>query len=243
MKTGIKSIDALVEKVQQIRKAEDPTAPKEPEVTPPADGAPAEGAADQEALASEVTQALEAGEISPDTDAVKEWATGKGLSPEAAEDFAFNVLNAYFSEEEPDGDEPGNAGGEPAAAPTGEPDGDEELAKSAFRAFAKLQHEVIALKKSQAAVADCLNLILDRVTAQGAEQQVVKSTLSAIADQPADKKSPVTTAPIVAGRKPGEIKQLILKGVLAKALTPKDVALYEQAGELSPEAEAYLAGK
>ena len=216
------------------------------------------GQPNQEDLAAEVTRALENGDISPDTDAVSQWAQGKGMAPDAAEEFAFNVLNAYFDEGSESGEGQGELiqsgdkapeAGEEVGGKEGEVEDEEELAKSALAAFTAIQEEVVALRKSVAQLNDsnevmskALGILLDKAAALDAEQKVIKSGVSQIAGQPANHKEPVLNAPVKPERGHSETRERLLKGVLARELSTEDIAVFEQRGELTAKADAYLKG-
>lgn len=57
---------------------------------------PQGGSPDLPALAGEVTELLDSGTVSPETEKVKDWAVSKGISEVDAQDFAEEVISAYF---------------------------------------------------------------------------------------------------------------------------------------------------
>lgn len=189
----------------EVRKAEDPAAESMPEN---ADS----GADKEEILAGEITALLDDGTISPETEKVKNWAVSKGLSEDAAEGFANDVISAYFSDDQEDSEQPqeDNDMAEEEVKENEDKDGDEsnedeeddEVTKAALAQLARMDEDSILIMKGMADLTDAINEIADKVN--GIEKQVndelsvVKSQLGNVKSTPANAKSPVTqtqTAP------------------------------------------------
>lgn len=77
----------------EIKKGSDPTGTGSPDNS---------GQDNLEILATEITGLLDDGTISPETEKIKKWAVSRGLSDDSAEDFANQVISAYFSEDDED---------------------------------------------------------------------------------------------------------------------------------------------
>lgn len=175
---------------KEIKKSEDPTGTQLPEDS---------GQDKEEILASEITALLDDGTISPETEKVKNWAVSKGLSEESAEDFANQVISAYFSDE--DDEEEDDMAEEDLIENKEDEDGededdeDDEVVKAALNELSSLhKDQEVILKGLENLTQAMLGITqrLEKMEKQEDEVKLLKSQISQILVTPANQKSPVT---------------------------------------------------
>lgn len=253
-------LNRLGEKLKpiQVRKAESVSEPE-----PSHKGNP-----DPKQLAMEVVGLLDDGSISPDVQSVKTWSMSKGLADVSAQQFAETVVSAYFDDEDDeslegdddmsefneddlDEDEDDLETGEDEDNDyddEGDDDGEEgeALVKSGLEYLSSLSEGMIAIQKANAVIAETLTALLNKRNEDSAEVEILKSQLAGLALKPASDKTPtITTTPkqtAQTGHNVAEMKQLIMKGVMAGQLGVDDISVYEQTGKVSARVEQYLKG-
>jgi len=183
-----------------IKKAEDPTG------GPVATDNPDQGESNEEILAAEITALLDDGTISPETEKVHRWAVSKGLSEEAAEDFANTVISAYFSDED-DYEEDDMAEKdikeiedlENEEGDEEDDEDDEDIEKSAIMELSKLNENNELILKGMASLTQTLQALASKMEgleaknkAQEEELTMMKSKFGELKTLPASQKAPVT---------------------------------------------------
>jgi hypothetical protein len=169
-----------------------------------------QGNSNEEILAAEITALLDDGTITPETEKVHKWAVSKGLSEEAAEDFANTVISAYFSDNEEDYEDMAKEDLEDLEDYEDEEmDEDEEIdedeeeldeiEKSALAELRKLNETNKMVLKGMATMTDALNLALDKIQKFEGENSSLKEEISFMKSKmgelkftPANSKAPVT---------------------------------------------------
>ncbi|HNM04832.1 MAG TPA: hypothetical protein PKK05_18105 [Leptospiraceae bacterium] len=203
-----------------IRKADEPMEP-----VPVHDGT---DQPDEDALIQECIESLDKGELTADPEKVAEWAKTKGMSDEAAADFAEAVLSAYFDEGETEA--PAPEGEEPAAE-----EGVETVEETA-KAIAFWSKSIDQkLKKLQSIESNMTTLVkgmssLMEVNSQLAEEnRIFKASMEKMGITPASKPAVIQKAAPIKSEEIsfGEAKKIVLKGAIAGSLNPSEVAAWE----------------
>lgn len=232
----------------EVRKAENPSDGSVPEN---ADS----GSDREEILAGEITALLDDGTISPETEKVKNWAVSKGLSEDAAEGFANEVISAYFddsgSEEQGQKQEDNMTEEEvkenedkDGAEGDDEEDEDDEVTKAALAELADMAENNRVILKGLADLTKAMEKIADKVN--GIEKQVneeipmLKSQLGSVKSTPANIKAPVTqtqTAPSAGETPVSVIKSWVKEQFLSG--NPNNIQINEvgalDSGHVSPK--------
>ncbi|MCR1794906.1 hypothetical protein [Leptospira sp. id769339] len=218
---------------------------------------PTSGSPDLPTLASEVTELLDDGSVSPETDKIKDWAVSKGVAEPDAQEFAEEVMSAYF--ETPSEDQ--NPESEISKSELGKEtkdNGKENLEeaksdaeKTGLQFLQKVESLVLALKSDISVLAESLEFVMDQVDKQtglSREIQKLKSQLSEISNKPTSSKSPVTqsnqiqvakTDGIIPGNEREKFGNLILKGIEIGKCQIEDISYFETTGRLSDRAAAF----
>ncbi|WP_078129761.1 hypothetical protein [Leptospira alexanderi] len=260
------AINRLKERVKSkhVKKSDDPTS----EDTP-----------DLQALASQVTTLLDSGSVVPETDKVKEWAIAQGISEGEAASFADDVIDAYFDDNEIAKSELGESGkkkenkeGEEEESSESEKDdkkeekdnkkkksGEEsekekEVEKARLEFITEIQNTLEILKAGQETLAAAIEHLMDTAednSQLSKEVQTLKSEIGALANRPANEKTPVTSkiqksndptkggGPIT-GKDRDQIGNLIIKGIEAGRCQLEDIAFFESTWKLSDRAQAFI---
>lgn len=203
-----------------IRKADEPM-----ESSPVPDG---EGQPDEDALIQECIESLDKGELTADPEKVAEWAKTKGMSEEAAADFAEAVLSAYFDEGEAE-----------APAPEGEEMPMEEgvetveetakaiafWSKSIDQKLKKLQ----SIETNLSAIVKGMSSLVEVNSQLAEENRIFKASMEKMGITPAGKPAVIQKAVTVKSEEIpfGEAKKIVLKGAMAGNLNPSEVAAWE----------------
>jgi hypothetical protein len=165
---------------------------------------PDQGESNEEILAAEITALLDDGTISPESEKVHKWAVSKGLSEEAAEDFANTVISAYFSDEDEDdmAQEDVNEMEDYEDEETDEDEDDddmEEVEKSALAELQKLNETNELVLKGMQTMTEALTGAIEKLgsiesenNSLKAEISLMKSKFGELKTTPVNPKSPVT---------------------------------------------------
>ncbi|TGK41228.1 hypothetical protein [Leptospira andrefontaineae] len=210
------------------------------------------GSPDLPSLASEVTELLDDGSVSPETDKIKDWAVSKGVSEPDAQAFAEEVISAYFETPSEDQNLESKVSKSELPGETkeeGRQNTDVEIA--GFQFLQKVESLVLALKSDISVLAESLEFVMDQVDKQSGlnrEIQKLKSQLTEISSKPANTKTPVTQTNqiqvaksdgIIPGNEREKFGNLILKGIEIGKCQIEDISYFETTGRLSNRALAY----
>lgn len=203
-----------------IRKADEPMEP-----VPVPDGA---DQPDEDALIQECIESLDKGELTADPEKVAEWAKTKGMSDEAAADFAEAVLSAYFDEGETEA--PAHEGEEPAAEEGVETV--EETAKAiAFwsKSIDQKLRKLQSIETNLSAIVKGMSSLMEVNSQLAEENRIFKASMEKMGITPAGKPAVIQKAATVKSEEIpfGEAKKIVLKGAMAGNLNPSEVAAWE----------------
>ncbi|PJZ51525.1 hypothetical protein [Leptospira adleri] len=234
------------------------------------DGPTGEDAPDLQTLASQVTTLLDSGSVVPETDKVKEWAIAQGISEGEAASFADDVIDAYFDDN--DGNEiakseltesekkskEGEAEKEEKdkkkKKSEEESEKEKEVEKARLEFISEIQNTLEVLKSGQETLAAAIEHLLDTAednSQLSKEVQTLKSEIGALANRPANEKTPVTSkiqktndpikgGGLVTGKDRDHIGNLIIKGIEAGHCQLEDIAYFESTWKLSDRAQAFI---
>lgn len=205
----------------------------------------ANGEPDLEMATTEIIDALNSGELEPDTEAISQYMQGKGFSQEDAAEYSSMILDSYFNTE---GEETDIEDGTEEAMDESFPEDEElsEVEKSALLKINQLDQGVKSIQKSLSMVkqnkAD-IELIQKGLITLIENQHKLMKSLETFGLTPA----PGTQKPITKSFVKGNVKmdkketeELIRKGVLAGAYSIEHLIHYQTAGEVTPEANTYI---
>ena len=223
----MKWAEELIGKIQSlsVRKADDPTSGDK-------------GGGSIEDLAMEAANKMENGEIEPDADSAKDFLVSNGVDESEAGDFAKDIIDAYFSEDDPKSGEGDGSGDKGDVNKSKDPTQDEA------------NSDQIPIQKSMERIEEALSVlgyglthILDELQATRKENAVLKSQVDEYLGKPVRKSTVEQVAPGAgqeSGRSTSETKTLILKGVQAGELTTEDMTAFEVGRVLTDKAKHYI---
>lgn len=197
------------------------------------------GGMSPEEIASKAVTFFETGELSPETQAVKEFAVANGIPEAEAESFAQDVIDAYF---QVDGGEGASQDPPPAQQATEDPTSSGDMEE--------MQKSLLAIQDAQIALAEGMEALIDKqkeIDSLKSELGVLKSLLTKLQSQPANPKKPVETQ-VAKGVTPGaiplekrkETEVAILKAIQAGELSVEEMTFFESTGRISSEANAII---
>lgn len=206
----------------------------------PAVGETGDSATAIENVAMEAAEKMSSGELDTNVEAVKAFLIENGIEEAEADDYATDIIDAYFGADDIDSDEGDDMGGE-----------DDDMMKSSLpdqvdNLDPKLARQILKslqnIEESLGVLGFGLTHALDQIEESAKNQTILKSSVETFLDQPVRKttiqKSNIKNEGV--NRDFVSTKNLILKGIIEKKLSTEDMSAWEMGKNLTPAAEQYI---